>query len=176
AAHAANPCAANPCAANPCAASSSSSVTTLAYAPATYSDPKTDPGIAIRGYDTVSYFTEGQPVEGSSEFTYFWRGAAWRFSSAENLALFASNPESYAPQYGGYCAQALSDGALASTIPEAWKIVNGKLYLNYSSQAQQEWESDIPGKIARADGFWPNVLATADTIFYDSGTVKLAKK
>ena len=114
-------------------------------------------------------------MEGSSEFTHLWKGAVWRFSSAENRALFVSDPEAYAPQYGGYCAQALSDGALASTIPEAWKIVDGKLYLNYSLQAQQEWESDIPGKIARADGFWPDVIATTDTIFYDSGTVKLAR-
>ncbi|MEM7544501.1 MAG: YHS domain-containing (seleno)protein [Pseudomonadota bacterium] len=115
-------------------------------------------GIAIDGTDPVSYFTKGKPVEGSADYTYEWRGATWQFSSAENRDLFAADPVAYAPQYGGYCAYAVSYGSTASTVPEAWKIVDGKLYLNYSSRIQRRWESDIPGYIASADENWPTVL------------------
>ena len=65
---------------------------------------------AIKGYDTVAYFTESKPVKGSEEFTTQWHGATWQFSSKENLELFKANPDKYAPQYGGYCAWAMADG------------------------------------------------------------------
>lgn len=115
-------------------------------------------GTAIDGTDAVAYFTQGRPVEGSSEFTHEWNGAKWRFSSAENRDLFATNPEQYAPQYGGYCAWAVSQGYTASTDPNAWKIVDGKLYLNYNKDVQQRWEADVPGHIVSADRNWPTVL------------------
>ena len=115
-------------------------------------------GTAIDGTDPVAYFTEGRPVEGSSEFTHDWNGASWRFSTAENRDLFAADPELYAPQYGGYCAWAVSQGYTASTDPEAWKIVDGKLYLNYSLSVQRKWETDVAGHIAAGDGNWPKVL------------------
>lgn len=115
-------------------------------------------GNAIDGTDPVAYFTEGRPVEGSSSFTHDWNGATWRFVSAENRDLFAADPEKYAPQYGGYCAWAVSQGYTASTDPEAWKIVDGKLYLNYSKSVQATWEEDIPGNISAADSNWPKVL------------------
>ncbi|MEM6624418.1 MAG: YHS domain-containing (seleno)protein [Pseudomonadota bacterium] len=115
-------------------------------------------GTAIDGTDPVAYFTEGRPVEGSSEFTHDWNGATWRFASAENRDLFAANPEQYAPQYGGYCAWAVAQGYTASTDPTAWKIVDGKLYLNYNASVQSRWEADVPGHIASANGNWPAVL------------------
>ncbi|MEM1161986.1 MAG: YHS domain-containing (seleno)protein [Pseudomonadota bacterium] len=115
-------------------------------------------GTAIDGTDPVAYFTEGRPVEGSSDHVHEWNGAKWRFSSAENLALFAADPEKYAPQYGGYCAWAVAQGYTASTDPNAWKIVDGKLYLNYNKSVQTKWEGDIPGHIASADGNWPKIL------------------
>ena len=115
--------------------------------------------LAIRGTDPVAYFKEGRPVEGSSDFEHEWMGATWRFASAENLAAFQADPEAYAPQYGGYCAWAVSKGYTASTVPEAWKIVDGKLYLNYSKSVQTQWAGDIPGNIQRADANWPNVLS-----------------
>ena len=115
-------------------------------------------GTAIDGTDPVAYFTEGKPVEGSSDFEYEWNGAKWRFSSAENRDVFAANPEKYAPQYGGYCAWAVSQGYTASTDPEAWKIVDGKLYLNYSKSVQSTWEQDAAGNIAAVDANWPTVL------------------
>ncbi|MEM8720959.1 MAG: YHS domain-containing (seleno)protein [Cyanobacteria bacterium P01_G01_bin.39] len=115
-------------------------------------------GLAIRGADPVAYFTESKAVIGSSEFEHEWNGATWRFSSQENLDLFAANPEQYAPQYGGYCAKAVSEGNLASIDPESWKIVDDKLYLNYSPGVQQQWAEDIPGNIALGDENWPEVL------------------
>lgn len=115
-------------------------------------------GLAIRGTDPVAYFTVGKPVAGSSEYQYEWNGATWQFSSQENLDLFAANPEEYAPQYGGYCAKAVSEGNLASIDPQSWKIVDGKLYLNYSPEVQQQWSEDIPGNITLADEQWPEVL------------------
>ncbi|MEL7173254.1 MAG: YHS domain-containing (seleno)protein, partial [Pseudomonadota bacterium] len=85
-------------------------------------------------------------------------GATWRFSSAENRDLFVENPEKYAPQYGGYCAWAVAQGYTAATDPEAWAIVDDKLYLNYNKSVQAKWEKDVPGHIASADGNWPTVL------------------
>ena len=115
-------------------------------------------GDAIRGYDPVAYFTEDKPVKGSDEFVLEYKGATWRFSSAANKQIFEQMPEKYAPQYGGYCAWAVSQGYTASTDPEAWAIVDGKLYLNYSKSVQQQWSQDIPGNIRKADANWPKVL------------------
>ena len=114
----------------------------------------TEDGIAIRGTDPVAYFKESKAVQGSSEFEYEWMGVKWQFSTEENRDLFASNPEEYAPQYGGYCAWAVSQGYTASIDPQAWKIVDGKLYLNYSQDVQKRWSKDIPGNIAKADANW----------------------
>lgn len=125
-------------------------------APPVYSESFS--GLAIRGADPVAYFTESQAVKGNAEFEHEWNGATWRFSSQENLDLFTANPEQYAPQYGGYCAKAVSEGNLASIDPESWKIVDDKLYLNYSPAVQQQWSSDIPGNIALGDENWSGVL------------------
>lgn len=114
-------------------------------------------GTAVEGYDVVAYFTDGKPVEGTDDLSVDWKGATWQFSSAENKALFESDPEKYAPQFGGYCAWAVSQGYTASTVPEAWTIVDGKLYLNYSKGVQNTWEQDIPGNIKLADTNWPNI-------------------
>lgn len=115
-------------------------------------------GVAIRGADPVAYFTESDYVPGSAEYTHEWGGATWQFASAENRDLFASNPEQYAPEYGGFCAWAVSQGYTASIDPTAWKVVDGKLYLNYDAKVQNRWAKDIPGNIAKADENWPNVL------------------
>ena len=114
---------------------------------------------AIKGYDVVAYFTEGKAVKGTKQFTYEWKGATWFFASAENLAAFMDKPEQYAPQYGGYCAWAVSQGDTADIDPEAWKIVDGKLYLNYDADIQTKWSADIPGNIQKADANWPQLLA-----------------
>jgi hypothetical protein len=115
-------------------------------------------GVAVDGTDVVAYFTEGRPVAGDPAFAHAWNGSTWHFASAANRDRFAADPQAFAPQYGGYCAWAVSEGYTASTTPEAWEIVDGKLYLNYSRRVQRRWERDIPGHIARADANWPRVL------------------
>ena len=115
-------------------------------------------GIAIDGTDAVAYFTEARPVPGVAEFTTFWDGATWRFASASNRDLFAADPAAYAPQYGGYCAWAAAEGYVAPTVPEAWTIHDGRLYLNFSRRIRRRWERDIPGNIARGDANWPAIL------------------
>lgn len=113
---------------------------------------------AIRGTDPVAYFSQGRPVEGVEAFTSDYMGATWAFASAENKALFDADPSAYAPQYGGYCAYAVSQGYTAPTVPEAWHIEAGKLYLNFSLGVQRRWRQDIPGNIAKGDANWPSVL------------------
>ena len=117
-----------------------------------------DDGIAVDGTDVVAYFTQGAPVSGSADFSHDWNGKTWHFSSAANRDAFAAQPAKYAPQYGGYCAYAVSEGYTASTTPEAWKIVDGKLYLNYSRRVQRRWAKDIPARISSANANWPKVL------------------
>ncbi len=113
---------------------------------------------AVGGYDPVAYFSERRPVEGSSKFEINYKGATWRFASRQNLERFRADPEAYAPQYGGYCAWAVSQGYTAKGDPKYWRIVGGKLYLNYDASVQRRWERDVPGFIRRADGSWPKVL------------------
>ena len=115
-------------------------------------------GAAIRGTDPVAYFTEGRPVEGSRKFMHEWKGATWRFASAANRDAFAAAPEKYAPQYGGYCAYGVANGYTVSTVPEAWSIVDGKLYLNYSLGVRADWLKDVPGYIRKANAGWPKAL------------------
>lgn len=113
---------------------------------------------AIRGYDPVSYFTERMPVKGSKEFVLKHKGAKWMFSSEHNLKLFEMNPEKYSPQYGGYCAYAVSNGSTASIKPEYFTIHEGKLYLNYSKSVLSKWVKDKDGYIDDADKEWPNLI------------------
>lgn len=114
--------------------------------------------VAVGGYDPVAYFTEGRPVRGNAQHRIMHDGYEYRFASAENLAAFRANPARYLPQYGGYCAWAVSQGYTAPGNPNNWRIVNGKLYLNYNDEIQARWERDIPGFIRSADANWPNVL------------------
>lgn len=137
-----------------------------AFIPSRAAEPvfSTD-GVAIEGTDPVAYFTEGKPVAGSPDFTHDYAGATWRFASAANRDTFAADPARYAPQYGGYCAWAVSQGRTASTDPSAWKIVGGLLYLNYSKNIQKRWSNDIPTNIQRGDANWPQLLAGEDPIY-----------
>ena len=114
---------------------------------------------AIKGYDTVAYFTEGKPVEGNSEFTTQYNEATWLFSSQKNLDLFLANPGKYAPQYGGYCAYAVSQGQTAPIKPELFTIHEGKLYLNYSESINERWLKNKEAFIVDADQNWPKLLS-----------------
>ena len=115
-------------------------------------------GFAIKGYDPVAYFVEGRPTPGAREYALMHGGAVWLFANAANRARFADDPQKYTPAYGGYCAYAVSKGYLAPIDPTAWRIVDGKLYLNYNADIQKVWSSDIPGYIGRANANWPKVL------------------
>lgn len=109
---------------------------------------------AIGGTDPVAYFTEGKAVAGKDSFTTTYDDVTWKFSSAENRDLFAANPEKYAPQYGGFCAFGLSKGFKVPVVPEAWKIIDGKLYLNNSLSVQSRFEKDTSRLINDADLNW----------------------
>lgn len=110
--------------------------------------------VAIQGYDTVAYFTEGKPTKGTSDFEVEWQGALWWFASAKNRDLFGKQPESYAPRFGGFCAGAIADGIFIRPDPEAWAIVDGKLYLNGSKDGLVEWKEDATANIAKAQERW----------------------
>lgn len=114
--------------------------------------------VAVQGHDPVAYFTDGEPVKGSKKFKTTYEGAEFRFATADNLAAFEADPVKYAPQYGGYCAWAVSQGYTAKGDADHWAIVDGKLYLNYNKKVQATWNEDRPGFIASADKEWPTVL------------------
>ena len=110
--------------------------------------------VAIHGYDPVAYFDQGRPIQGEKALAAEWRGASWRFASATHRETFLKDPERYAPQYGGYCAWAMTRGEFADVDPTAWRIVSGKLFLNYDAAVQKKWERDVPGHILAADRRW----------------------
>ena len=114
--------------------------------------------LAVSGYDPVAYFSERKPVKGDARFVTQYAGAEWRFASMENRDKFIADPQHFAPQYGGYCAWAVSEGSTASADPQRWKIVDDKLYLNYDADVQKKWELDIAGHIRKANKNWPAVL------------------
>mgnify|MGYP001472886927 CR=1 FL=1 len=116
-------------------------------------------GVAIKGYDPVAYFTDRKPAKGQKKFSMKWQGATWLFASEEHLKLFKAKPEAYAPRYGGYCAWAVSQGNTAGIDPNAWDIVDGKLYLNYNLKVQQKWQADQQNLIQQADKLWPDLVS-----------------
>ncbi len=114
-------------------------------------------GFAIQGFDPVAFFAEGRPRRGAVAHAHEWQGARWLFVSEANRALFAATPERYAPMYGGFCAYGVASGYKVGIDPNAWAIVDGRLYLNYSMSIQRSWQADVPGYIAKADAAWPSL-------------------
>ena len=110
--------------------------------------------IAVNGYDVVAYFTDSNAVKGTEEHAVSWKDAKWLFAKAEHASLFKANPDKYAPQYGGYCAFGCSRGYKAKTDPDAWTIVNGKLYLNYNAAVKNTWSRDMENYIKKSDAAW----------------------
>ncbi len=122
-----------------------------------FSDPpRTD--VAIKGYDSVAYFTVNRPVKGDDKFVTTWKGAKWKFSSKENLDKFVKEPEKFSPQYGGYCAYGVAKGNLVKIEPDKFTVVNGKLYLNYDGDVMEDWQKDIPGYVKAGDKKFPDLL------------------
>ena len=118
--------------------------------------------LAVSGYDPVAYFTDGKAVQGSEQVTAEHAGVTYRFASAEHRALFQAAPETYLPQYGGFCAYAAAKGALAPTDPEAFTVLGGKLYLNYSQDVRERWLERAGEYIKAADENWPRLGAGAE--------------
>ncbi len=113
--------------------------------------------LALTGYDPVSYFSGRKPVKGKTSFTTSHRGLTYRFANAGNRDAFKANPNRYAPQYDGYCAYGVSQGYKVGVDPLAYKVVNGKLYVNYSRSVQRTWSRNVPGYIAEANRNWPGL-------------------
>ena len=109
---------------------------------------------AIDGYDVVAYFTQKAPLKGNESYSYEWKGANWSFASEENKKLFVENPEKYVPQYGGYCAFAVSKGFTASTDPTTFEIIEGKLYLFDSKDVKTEWMANLAENKKVCDANW----------------------
>lgn len=114
--------------------------------------------LAIQGYDPVAYFTDGKPVQGQPAHAHDWMGARWLFASKAHLDLFKAEPEKYAPQYGGYCAYGVAQDNLVSIEPDKFKIVEGKLYLNYNAEVQATWSKDPRRYIQQADAKFKALL------------------
>ena len=117
--------------------------------------------VAIKGYDPVSYFTDGKPQQGDPRYSASWLGAEWHFASEKNRDLFIANPIAYAPQYGGHCADGMAYVATAVTInidPNAWRIIDGKLYLNYDPGSAADL-AGTAGLVDKADANWAQFKA-----------------
>jgi hypothetical protein len=119
--------------------------------------------IAIKGYDTVAYFTDGKAVKGSSQFEYVFDDARWQFSNAAHRDLFVADPDHYMPQYGGFCAMCLAMKQCAARIdlhpadPDAWKIVDGKLYMVGNKKALDRWKANPAENIRQASAHWRSI-------------------
>lgn len=118
-------------------------------------------GVAVKGYDVVAYFTMGAPTKGEQRYTHLWQGVRWQFVNAEHREAFASEPSRYAPRYGGFCAGGMARGNLATIDPEAFVIVDGKLYLNFDKSGAASFEANAPSRIADANANW-QVLGNSD--------------
>jgi YHS domain-containing protein len=121
-------------------------------------------GIALHGFDPVAYFTQNKAVKGEAQLTAVYHGVTYEFASKEDQAMFEANPEKYVPQYGGFCAFAVSKGAKADIDPHAFAINGGKLYVNYSERALQAYQGDVKGNTENADHNWPDVAKQSKII------------
>jgi YHS domain-containing protein len=115
-------------------------------------------GVGAGGYDVVAYQTQDAAVAGVAAVTAAHDGVTYRFASEANKAAFEADPARYLPQYGGYCAWAVSQGYTAHGDPEAWSVVDDRLYLNYSKGVRAQWQRDTQGNIAKGEANWPGVL------------------
>jgi YHS domain-containing protein len=116
-------------------------------------------GLAVQGYDVVAYITDGKPVKGAPQFASSYGGGTYQFASAEHKAAFDRDPEKYAPQFGGFCAWAVSKNSTAKIEPDAFQVVNGRLLLQYDKSIRDKFNKDTTGNLAKADANWPGLVA-----------------
>ena len=117
-------------------------------------------GLALKGYDPVSYFIDNKAIKGSQEFRFSWSGLDWHFTSQRHLDLFIESPERYVPAYGGYCAFGASYAYKAKPKMDAFYIHEGKLYLNFAKYVQKRWLETLKEKTASADQQWEETQKT----------------
>jgi YHS domain-containing protein len=115
-------------------------------------------GVALKGYDPVAYFKDNRAVRGNSQFQSSLNGATYYFASAENKKTFDGNPRQYEPQFGGFCAYAVSQGHTAKIDPEAFEILNGRLLLQYDKGVRDLFNKDQQGNLTKADRNWPGLV------------------
>lgn len=123
-----------------------------------WSDPQT--GLAIGGYDPLSYFVDKTPRMGRPEHQLSWQGVVWQFENEGNLAAFRDTPHIYAPRFGGYSAPALARDIAVAGSPLIWDIHRERLYLFYSPAHRFIWRQDPVGMAAQAESHWPGVART----------------
>lgn len=116
-------------------------------------------GVIIDGYDPVAFFTDNKPVKGDPQFSYTYEEAIYHFVSQEHLDLFKANPEKYKPQFGAWCAYAVSLGRTAPIDVNTFSIVDGRLVIQHNQRAVNGWSKDPEGNLKLADKYWPGVTA-----------------
>ena len=116
------------------------------------------PEVASRGYDVVAFFVENRAVKGSGEIAIEHDGKNYHFSSAENRDAFVASPETYLPQFDGYCAYGLAQGVKKRADPAAFTIVDGKLFFNVSKSVQEVWRQNVDEYVERANENWQEPL------------------
>jgi hypothetical protein len=116
--------------------------------------------VAIHGYDPVAYLVDGGPRKGRPDLAVEHAGARWLFASEENRRRFEADPARYIPAYGGYCAYGVAHGYLVKIDPEAWSVVDGRVYLNYDKPVRESWLKDVPGFVAAANTNWPKLTGS----------------
>ena len=121
-------------------------------------------GVALHGFDPVAYFTQNKPVKGSPKYTASYEGVTYEFASIQDQAAFEAAPAKYVPQFGGFCAYAVSEGVKADIDPHAFAINDGKLYVNYSEEARDAFQADTKGNAEKAEHNWPNVSAQSKIV------------
>ncbi|MBX3356938.1 MAG: hypothetical protein KF745_00770 [Phycisphaeraceae bacterium] len=117
-----------------------------------------DQGVALEGYDPVSYFTRAKPVKGDPAITSTYLGATYRFTSGADKATFDADPAKYAPQFGGYCGYAASINTISPVDPMLYQVLDGRLVLQHNQKAWRLWNQDVPGNLAKADQNWPGLV------------------
>ena len=114
-------------------------------------------GLALKGHDPVAYFNVAKPTPGLAQFSAQHQGATYRFATAANRDAFIANPGKYAPAYGGFCAMGVALEKKLDVDPQAWRVVDGRLYLNVNKDVQKRWLDDVPGNLATAEKNWPRL-------------------
>lgn len=118
-------------------------------------------GVVIQGYDTVAYFEQQEAVMGSAQYSVQWQGATWYFANEQHRSLFLAAPQRYIPQFGGHCANGLSDGHKVSGDGKHWRVIDDKLYLFFSAWGRLQWAVDVDNQLALATANW-SLLKTPD--------------